>query len=188
MTGFSVSSNLSKIIDIDAGCGAARSLESLRSSGAWYGVITDSAGPLSLMAADALKALDDHAAPLADLVTQLPPLVTMPGQPDILDIPEMVSLARVIHLCGAAAVLVHDDDEYRGALPRLCVASALPLAALAVTARRSGPPQVSSLRFICRQCVPPTYRLPRSSGSEAPVCRRSYFHGPMELLQDEAWE
>jgi hypothetical protein len=186
VTGFSVSSNLSKIIEIDVGCGVARSLESLRSSGAPYGVIIDHAGPLSLIAADALEALADRAASLADLVTQLPPLVTMPGQPDILDVPEIVSLARVIHLCGAAAVLVQDDDQYRGALPRRCVASALPLATLTVTTRRSGPPQVGSLRFICRQCVPPTYRLPRSSGSEAPVCRRSYFHGPMELLQDEA--
>jgi len=183
MTVFSIAGNLSGIIEIEACYSPARMLEMLRSSEASYGVITDDSGPLSLVTEEDLTALSLDG--LADPAARLPELVSMRDKPDVLNTREITALARLISGRNVSAVLVDDGARPVGALARDGVANALPLAELRIFGTRWGPPRVPSLGFVCRKCVPPSYRLPRSTGSEAPVCRLSYFHGPMELLSDE---
>ena len=186
MSGLSIAGNLSGIIEADAQHTAIDALGMLRSSNAAYCVITDARGPLSLVTAADLTALKATApAGLADLAERLPGLVTVQEKPETLSPREVWVLARLISGRGTGAVLVDDGARPVGALPRDSIAGAIDLADLRISGRRWGPPQVPSLEFVCRKCVPPTYRMLRSAGSEAPVCRRSYFHGPMELLGDE---
>jgi hypothetical protein len=186
MSGLSIAGNLSGIIEADAHHSAAQALGMLRSSDAAYCVITDACGPLSLVTSADLAALEATApAGLADLASRLPELVTVQDTPDLLSPREVRILAGLIAGRGTGAVLVDDGARPVGALPRESIADAIDLDDLRISGRRWGPPQVPALEFVCRKCVPPTYRIPRSAGSEAPVCRRSYFHGPMELLSDE---
>jgi hypothetical protein len=188
MTGLSIPGNLWEIIEAGADHSAIRAMEALRSSGASYCVVTDASGPLSLVTAEDLAALPaDRPAALADLAAQLPSLVSVRDKPEMLSAAEITGLATLISGRNVRGVLVDDGVRPVGALSRDSVAGALALDDLRVFGRRLGSPRVPCLEFVCRKCVPPTYRLPRSAGTEAPVCRRSYFHGPMELLDGEEW-
>ncbi len=186
MSGLSIAGNLSAIIEAGAHHSAIDALGMLRSSDAAYCVITDACGPLSLVTAADLATLEATGpAGLAGLAARLPELVAVQDKPEILSPREVWVLARLISGRGIGAVLIDDGARPVGALSRDSIAGAIDLADLRISGRRWGSPQVPSLEFVCRKCVPPTYRMPRSTGSEAPVCRRSYFHGPMELLGDE---
>jgi len=186
MRGFSIAGNLSGIIEVGAHHSAIRALDMLRSSDAGYCVITDACGPLSLVTAEDLAALQATApAGLAGLAARLPDLIGVQDKPEILSPREISVLARLISGRHVSAVLVDNGARPVGALSRDSISGAIDLADLRISGRRWGSPQVPSLEFVCRKCIPPTYRMPRSAGSEAPVCRLSYFHGPMELLGDE---
>ncbi|MEO3858486.1 hypothetical protein [Acrocarpospora sp. B8E8] len=186
MSGLSISGNLSGIIEASAHHSAIQALDMLRSSDAAYCVITDACGPLSLATAADLMALEATApAGLSDLAARLPELVVVQDKPETLSPREVRVLARLISGRGIGAVLVDDGARPVGALPKDSIGAAIDLADLRISGRRWGPPRIPALEFVCRKCVPPTYRMPRSAESEAPVCRRSYFHGPMELLGDE---
>jgi hypothetical protein len=124
--------------------------------------------------------LDGLSGPLAG--ADLPPLVAVeveePGVPD----PEtLLALAEVLSLIPAVGVVLERDGAPVEVLSRIEVAQALPLDLLTRSVTRAtGTPDLPTQRYVCRKCVPPSYRLPRTVEQGQPQCRRVWFHGAME--------
>jgi hypothetical protein len=144
--------------------------------------------PLTVMSWADLAGLAAQETPLMRLAEHLPPLVSLDVTGEALDEDTLLATADALALSPAApGVLVERDGQAIGVLARNKVAAALSLDLLGKGDARFGViPDVPTRRYICRKCVPPSYRLPRITGAQAPACRRVWFHGPMEPDGDDS--
>lgn len=113
------------------------------------------------------------AADVADesgLLQRFPSLVVVSGEPDELEPDELVELAELVGREGTRGVLVEYRGQLAGVLPRRTLAEALDLTTLQL-----GTPSW----FVCHECTPPSYLLPRTATATPPTCRRAFFHAPM---------
>ncbi|MGW2559144.1 hypothetical protein ACWCXB_07825 [Streptomyces sp. NPDC001514] len=136
---------------------------------------------ISIVPRDVLEPL--AAMPPSDLLTHLPPLVTVELDDDRIEETVLLDLADLFGLLPEVpGALVERDGAPVGVLTRADTAAALPLELLDDGSTRLGnAPDVPSRRYICRRCAPPSRRLPRSTAAGPPVCALVWSHGPMEL-------
>lgn len=165
----------------------AQARATLERAGAAFAVVTSSGaegGPLAVIEADDLAELAEDPAtgaePLAVLAHRFRPLVSVDAEPDELTAQEFYDLAELLGREPIRGVLVEREGQPAAVIPRSAMAAALDLEPQGNV--RFGPPDVASLRFVCRKCSPPSFRMPRavSHDGEPPTCRRVYFHGRME--------
>jgi CBS domain-containing protein len=115
---------------------------------------------------------------LADLLPEAHELVVV--DEEVLAPEEIRELVRLAAHARVPGVVVLREDRPAGVLSAKRLATALPLGEVASRRRRMyGDPTVPARTFICRTCVPPTRRRPRT-GFDEPVCPRNPAHGPME--------
>lgn len=121
--------------------------------------------------------------PSSQVRRNLPALVTVELDEDGLEKPVLLDLADVLSLLpDVPAVLVERDGMPHGIITRSDLASVLPLELIGDSVERLGSaPALPSRRYICRKCVPPSRRLPRSTAGGPPECSLVWAHGPMEL-------
>lgn len=142
------------------------------------------AGKVTAIAATSdLEAALASTRPPAELGRDLPSLVTVELDEDGMEEPVLLDLADILGLVPdvPAALVVRNGMPY-GIITRADLALALPLELLGDGAERLGnAPDLPSRRYICRKCVPPSRRLPRSTAAGPPKCSLVWAHGPMEL-------
>lgn len=110
------------------------------------------------------------------------PVITIDAEPELLDGSALLALADEFAYAGAAGVIVMRDGEPAGVIGRDTLIDAMPLHLLAAGRQRQGTPAVSSLRYQCTRCAPPSVRLLRAAPPDdrPPLCPRDFFHGAME--------
>jgi hypothetical protein len=138
---------------------------------------------IAIAAMSDLQAAVASPGPVPELTRRLPSLVAVELDEDGLPEPVLLELADILGLLPdvPAALVVRDGAPY-GVITRADLASALPLELLGDSAERLGnAPALPSRRYICRKCVPPSRRLPRSTAAGPPECSLVWAHGPMEL-------
>lgn len=138
--------------------------------------------PMTIVSRTGLTELNAQSVPLKELASRLPSLISLDVDTDSLDVKTLLATADALSLSPAVpGVLVERDDQAIGTLTRENVAAALPLYLLSEDDLRVGStPVAPTACYICRKCVPPSYRLPQTTGQHEPTCRRVWFHGPME--------
>lgn len=136
---------------------------------------------ISIVPRDILEPL--ATTPPSDLLTRLPPLVTVELDDDRIEEAVLLELADLFGLLPEVpGALVERDGAPGGVLTRADTAAALPLELLDDSVTRLGnAPNVPSRRYVCRRCAPPSRRLPRSTTAGPPVCGLVWSHGPMDL-------
>ena len=98
---------------------------------------------------------------------------------EVLDTEDLKQFAYLLQQTKAPGLVVYQDNQVIGVIPRGAIARALPLAAITSisTKRLYGDVSVPARTFICRKCG--ARRRPRV-GDEAPICPSDWLHGPME--------
>jgi hypothetical protein len=137
----------------------------------------------TIAATSVLEAALAGPYPASQVRRHLPALVTVELDEDGLEESVLLDLADVLGLLpDVPAALVERDGMPYGIITRADLASALPLELIGDSVERLGnAPALPSRRYICRKCVPPSRRLPRSTAAGAPECSLVWAHGPMEL-------
>lgn len=170
---------LAEVVQLDSAVAAAEALERLRHCGSAYGVIAEAGELLAVVSDVDLEQLTGDSGPVLDRVCDEHGVVVLN---DALDqsADTIAWLSRSLMRTHAPAVVVlGEDGELAGAIPRTSVAAAVSPDLLAAPTRMYGRADVPAATFICRQCVPPTYRRPRTF-DVAPSCPRDFRHGAME--------
>ncbi|XVV00968.1 hypothetical protein ACQPW3_26550 [Actinosynnema sp. CA-248983] len=158
----------------------AEALRALARAEADHVVVVTAAGrPVGVSGAADLAG---RSGPLAASTDRFPPFVLVGGEPDELDVAELVDLADVVARTGARHVLVERDGLPVCVVPRAAIAAALPLDAVDAASVRAGNPDLPSLTYLCTKCTPPRPQMPRVPGPDGgpPLCRVEFFHGPMD--------
>jgi hypothetical protein len=174
--------NLEPFILIPTSASVAEALTTLQDTDAIFAVVGDTSHPQALLQEDHLSALtDEESQVLTELLDRLPSLLVVDGEVENLDVEDLKQFAYLLQQTRAPGLVVYQDNQTIGIVPRSAIARALPLAAITSTStkRLYGDASVPARTFICRKCNPPPRRRPRQ-GDEAPICPRDWLHGPME--------
>jgi CBS domain-containing protein len=175
--------NLEPFVLIPPSASVAEALAMLQEADATFAVVGDANHPQTLAQEDHLAALVDEASrPLTELLDRLPPLLVVDGEVEDLDVKDLKQFARLLQQTRAPGLVVYQDNQVTGVVPRSAIARALPLTAITSTStkRLYGDANVPARTFICRKCSPPSPRRRPRQGDEAPICPRDWLHGPME--------
>ncbi|MEU8377798.1 hypothetical protein [Streptosporangium sp. NPDC048865] len=119
-----------------------------------------------------------------DIVPEpLPPLVRLELDDDRVEVDVLLDVGHILgSLREVPGVLVERDGRPYGVVDRVDLAAALRVEDLGwINERIFGTPAVPSRRYVCRQCVPEEWRVPRSAAAGPPECRDAWSHGPMQL-------
>lgn len=174
--------HLRPTLPVTAACPASEALAALRSSDAAFALVEEDGRPQSLVTEQYLERLGD--APLAGQLDHLPALVVVDAAVGLLDVDDLVDLARLLMESGAPGFAVLTDGHVTGAVPGNDVSGALPVDAISASgafgASRRGDPGVPARWYICRKCQPSPSRRSPPGGDERPTCPRNWLHGAME--------
>jgi hypothetical protein len=170
---------LAEVVQLGPAVTAAEALERLRQSASPYGVIGEAGELLAVVGEADLEPFTGDSAAVLDRVRNECGVVVLEDPRD--ESADTVAwLSRTLMRTRARAVVVlGDDGKLAGAIPRTSVAAAVSPDLLAAPIRMYGRPDVPAATFVCRRCVPPTYRRPRTFNA-APGCPRDFRHGAME--------
>lgn len=175
--------SLEPFVLIPTSASVTEALTALQEADAVYAVVGDTNHPQTLVQEDHLASLVDEASrPLAELLDRLPPLLVVDGEVEELDVEDLKQFARLLQQTRAPGLVVYQDNQVTGVVPRSAIARALPLTAITSTGtkRLYGDASVPARTFICHKCNPPPPRRRPRQGDEAPLCPRDWLHGPME--------
>jgi hypothetical protein len=183
MSTLELAASLQPTLPVTAAWPASQALAALRSSAAAFALVQEDGRPQSLVTEEDLEGLGD--APLAARLEQLPVLVLVDAAVGVLDVDDLVDLARLLMDGGAAGFVVLDGGQVTGAVPGDDVNAALPLDAISAAgafgaSRRSGDPGVPTRWYICLKCRPSPSRRSPPGGIQRPTCPRNWLHGAME--------
>jgi hypothetical protein len=169
--------HLQPALPVTAAWPASQALAALRASDAAFALVEEDGRPQSLVTEQDLEQLGD--APLAGRLDHLPALVLVDAAAGLLDVDDLVDLARLLMEGGAPGFVVLDGGQVTGAVPGDDVDAALPVDAIGAS-QRSGDPSVPTRWYICRICQPSPSRRSPPGGIERPTCPRNWLHGAME--------
>lgn len=175
-----------EFILISASTTLSEALISLQESGKPFAVVIDAENrPQTLLQEKHLRELSSQESiPLAEILKQLPSALLVDRNLEVLDTGTLKQLASLLQKTKAPGLMVYQDGQISGIVSRRAIAMALPLDALTSRDTRSdyGDAQVVFRKYICRQCDPPTFCVPRQG--EAPICDKNRQHGSMELYDE----
>ena len=179
MTGkLELAANLEPFILIPTSVPVAEARTTLQNADAIFALASDVNHPQTLLLEDHLAALsDEEARPLGELLDRLPPLLVVDGEVEVLDTEDLKQFADLLQETKSPGLVVYQDNQVVGVIPRSAIARALPLTAIAsINAKRLyGDVSVPARTFICRRCG--VHRRPRQ-GDEAVTCPKC--GSPME--------
>jgi hypothetical protein len=163
-------------LDAEQGTDSEEMLQALESCGRRFALLRGAA-PQTPFPVTGLLTLDQ-----AGRLTGPTAVIAVEADPDGLEPAVLLALAQELAHTKVPGVLVVRDDIPVGVVDRGALIKVLPLDLLAVGRQRHGVPDVSSLRYECHKCAPPSIRLLRAArpDGEAPWCIRDFFHGAME--------
>lgn len=143
--------------------------------------------PQTLIQADHLENLTSAKnLSLAQVLAQLPPLVTIEGEQPVLDSDDIKQLSLLLERTDAPGVVVYQDKQIKGVVSFETIADALPLSSIPSVSVRSlyGSSVTSERDYICYKCkqnYPPPPHSPYREGYAPPDCPKyPWLHGPME--------
>ncbi|NEO98688.1 MAG: hypothetical protein F6K58_08400 [Symploca sp. SIO2E9] len=178
----SLNQNFEGFITITAATSVAEALKRLEESQKQLAVVVNANQPQTLLQGKHLTALSSQGSkPLAELLEQLPSPLVVDSGVEVLETADLKQLGNLLKKTKAPGLIIYQNGEVSGIVPRKAIAQALPLDALTSDTTRSdlyGDSQVVARTYVCRQCNPPTYMRPRQG--ETPSCPKNWLHGNME--------
>lgn len=164
--------HIESFIHIPQTASVAEALNALETSQATYAVVGDGKETQALLSRLHLEKLEKTRI-LTDLSKLSLLLVVDDNQWTIKRVKKISQLLKKNKNC--YGVVIYQQSEVRGVISRGSVAKALPIDS---SEKMYGDSQVPVRTYICRQCAPPTYALPRHGG--APICPKNLLHGQMQ--------
>lgn len=186
MAGIPIISLCEPCLRVPAGATAAQVL-AMNEGHAFFFVITvvDDEGinrPVAIATAPDLLRLKKAKQPLSELRSRLPSLISLVEEAETVDEDWLIAIAEALSVhSDIKGIFLAERSSNVRVLSRSKIAAALPLERIATRSPRlENAPAAQEIKYVCRRCDPPSYRLSRTADGPAPECQLMWYHGPME--------
>lgn len=162
-----------KTVKVDVSAAIADALHEMRQNTSKFAVLTEEGRPKSLVTEEQLVGLSlNEEKSLAAMADLLPPLLIVDEPEDRhVDADEVLNTLNQLVTIHAPGYLTYDGNGQIQVLARSSLAEVLPtsyILSLGVSERRTVTAADGGKTYICRKCIPPRRRRPRTEG--APDC------------------